>query len=588
MRIYIFSFFTGAFFLLGIPKSINSQNLLKESSFQTDDISWICNNWQYIDFQIDYHYNYWKSQYKNEAKFRHSKWQRYKYRDCGKSGCKCCNYHSPDFEFDEPVNGYRNIYVGIGYCELIQQQLLNENNLIPGKFYKVNFKIKVPTKYQNGHNTITSDSKLKFFLAKNKTEYKKPGFEYGKDNIITDMCNTVYTGIEPEGYNEYKHNGFINLKSIYLINYEKDIWHEVSFVFKMPDEGTNKHDWFVADVAGGVGYTYIDDITLEETFQCNTEDPCSPTDGEINPTPPTKIYPDYKNYAVLNLDNVYSATEINILNDIGQLIDVIPDIYCDNGIKKVEWDAEKSNVYTGNFKWHMKLTNDCGDYDYTKSFDVVNPYNNPTLYPITNDCVTGINIPAPCCEAEPNILIENETLEGSSEISFHAFNNLTVRNTLVKSSAKNVTFKAGNEIILDTGFETEEGANVEMSIESCDDKNKDKKTLNKELSVGKFLSDDEQVSVIRKNNLHESVFYIYPNPASDFFEISLTSQTCDIKNSIFISITDVSGKEYYHKQFENYDNYFSKKINISNYPSGIYFVTFTGNRFSETKKLIIQ
>ncbi|RLD51045.1 MAG: hypothetical protein DRI94_07095 [Bacteroidetes bacterium] len=174
MKYYIYT----AFFILFNYNNSFSQNLLKESNFYTDNISWLCDYYPYNNYQIDYHYNYWESQYSNEAKYRKYKWQRYKYRSCGNrnnfENCKCCNYHSPDLEFRNLNNGNRDVYVGIGYSELIQQKMLSQNLLTSGKFYKVTCRINVPETYQNGHNTITNKSELKFMLAKNKVKYKKP------------------------------------------------------------------------------------------------------------------------------------------------------------------------------------------------------------------------------------------------------------------------------------------------------------------------------------------------------------------------------------------------------------------------------
>ena len=584
-----------------------SQNRLHEGDFEGGASVWGCPHYD----DINHRFNHWKTEFSNMALYKKRPFAIKIWQSAGWNSqeppCPCGAYHSPDYR--GAVNTPQGYYIGILQYELIQQKLEGSDKLEEGKFYKVSCKINVP-EFFNGDNHVTENSEryIIFFLAKNRLHYKRQGREFSGNSDGENICNATNLGfgfIHPYNskYKEYDTNDTILIKKIRLNDFSYNTWYDVSFAFKMPEEGLNKHNWFVIDCTddGSCGdyfctnYTYIDDIVLEETDHCNTENPCSPTDGEINITPPTKIYPDYKNYAVLNLDNVYSATDINITIDNGSTIDVIPDVYCDNGIEKVEWDAEKANVYTGYFIWKMTLTNDCGETNYNVPFTFENPDNNPTLYPIENNCVTGIDIPIPCCEAEPNILIENETLEGTGKILFHAVNNITIRNTLIKSSAKDVTFKAGNNIILEPGFETEDGANVEMSIEPCESKQNqpkdslaDKKTENKILNE-QFLTKSEDISVESENNSQfQDTFNIYPNPADNYIEISV-NVNCSKNNEILkISISDVSGKMCYNKQFNTVDNYFFGKINISNYPSGIYFITVTGNQFSETKKMIVK
>ena len=454
-----------------------------------------------------------------------------------------------------------------------------------------------------GHVTTNSERYMIFFLAKNRIKYKRQGREFTGNSEGKDICNATNFGfgfIHPYNakYTQYNTNDTILIKKIRLNDFEFDTWNEISFAFKMPEQGVNKYDWFVVDCIddGSCGealctnYAYIDDITLEETDKCNLEDPCSPTDGIISPSKPTKIYPDYKNYAVLNLENVSSATDIKILYNNGAEIENIPDIYCENGIKKVEWDAEKANVYTGSFIWEMTLANDCGEQNYTEKFIFQNNDNNPTLYPVNNNCITNIDIPAPCCEAEPNILIENETIEGPAEVLFHAVNNITVRNTLIKSTATDVTFKAGNEIILESGFETQDGANVEMLIEPCDNKQQEKKDSldTKNTPASKFLNSDETIPVYPDDKSLNTEINIFPNPANKYFELSLRSSCNQNITDLNISISDISGKIFYDNQFKNNNDYFNTKINTGSFPAGIYFIKITSNQFTKTKKLIIQ
>lgn len=82
-------------------------------------------------------------------------------------------------------------------------------------------------------------------------------------------------------------------------------------------------------------------------------------------------------------------------------------------------------------------------------------------------------------------------------------------------------------------------------------------------------------------NVNRNNFTIYPNPANDYFILNFTSQSQNIK----VIVTDALGKVV----FEKYNSRESElKINTSSFSKGIYFVTVSGNGFTEVKKLVID
>lgn len=596
-------------------KNLFSQNRLNEGNFEAGAPVWGCTHFD----DVNYRFTYWKTEFSNNALYRKKSWFPKIWHSAGmrrnNSGlqtdpkCPCGAYHSPDYRGAN--NDPQGHYIGIAQYELIQQKLTESNIPEEGKLYKVSCKINVPEFFNgSGHVTENSERYIIFFLAKNRVNYKRQGREFSGNSDGENICNATNQGfgyIHPYNskYTEYNTTDTFLLKKIRLNDFSYDTWYDVSFAFKMPEDGINKHNWFVIDCIddGSCGdyfctnYAYIDDIVLEETDKCNTEDPCSPTDGIIKPNWIRWVNSEnYSDLVIDGLENVSSATNIKIKNGIGQEIVNLPDKYCPGGIDYVYWDGKNSGgsvLASGSYIWETDLKNDCEDKHLAWRFSFLEPNN---YYPSAGDnfvCNQSVIQPIPCCEAEPNILIENETLEGSGKILFHAVNNVTVRNTLIKSTAADVTFKAGNGIIIDKGFVTEDGAHVEMMIEPCGDKSGEKdslyqKALNNETINVRFLQEDERISSVNEKDLQEKSFKISPNPANDFFELSYISQGCSGDNKMIVSIADISGKTLYHKEFQNYNNYFSEKIDIFEYPAGIYFITLTGSNFSETEKLIKQ
>ena len=94
------------------------------------------------------------------------------------------------------------------------------------------------------------------------------------------------------------------------------------------------------------------------------------------------------------------------------------------------------------------------------------------------------------------------------------------------------------------------------------------------------MSDRENILFVRdpllsNNDIHNSVFTIFPNPVSNSLTIDSNTDTITT-----ISIIDISGKLLYS---EKDINALSKNINLSDYSDGIYFITINNQL---TKKLI--
>jgi TonB family protein len=100
-----------------------------------------------------------------------------------------------------------------------------------------------------------------------------------------------------------------------------------------------------------------------------------------------------------------------------------------------------------------------------------------------------------------------------------------------------------------------------------------------EKSSGIIKEDDHSKNIINSENLN-----IYPNPTTDLIELSLTGSKEDVE----VSILDLSGKLLYKNKFENRQDYFNTKIDISQINvSTILVKTVQGNKFS-TKQIAIR
>ena len=589
-----------------------SQNILSEGDFESDswyeDYGKTCLNYSPFKYP-NKHFNSWESAHSKLMYFRRFHLSLPGWHTVGNFDwenidgeivdCPCWNTHSPDIldmGMAYGVWGADGAFLHMGAYEMITQKIPYSNRLIEGKFYKVSMDVYIK------EVVVDPGDKINIMLSENKLDYEDPGYRaasfqywYPKKCLPADDIESP----RREQFRTYKTLGqdIITVGEIYHDNLEKNEWVNVSIAFRMPEHNFDKYNWFAIDCSNEIGgdylaKTYIDNIVLEEVERCNLEELCSPTDGYIVGAGPHLVEVGYSNHIIENLDNVSSAENIEIFDAAGNLIKTIQDKICPNGINYVHWDGRSQGgdyIAAGYYLWTMDLYNDCDYMDYTALLFLENMH-----LPILSDnfeCNKSIMQPLICCEAEQNIFIENETIQGSSEVYFHAVNNIEITNTLIKSSATNVTFKAGNEIILNPGFETEEGAIVDMIIEPCEDKQAEKSDslFNKTLCdepIG-FQTQKEQTN--EDLRLSETSVFISPNPANDFFDLFIYFSEPNNNENPTMTITDISGKMHHQRIINSQQTSFYKdKINISNYPPGIYFINITSNYFSETKKLIVK
>lgn len=79
----------------------------------------------------------------------------------------------------------------------------------------------------------------------------------------------------------------------------------------------------------------------------------------------------------------------------------------------------------------------------------------------------------------------------------------------------------------------------------------------------------------KENSLADASISLYPNPANEFLHITLTS----LSNPLKIEIYNQLGQCIYTKNFEN-------KIDVSAFPSGIYFMEIKNDKGTSRKKFI--
>ncbi|MFW5721205.1 MAG: T9SS type A sorting domain-containing protein [Bacteroidota bacterium] len=582
--------------LIFISHNLISQNLLQDGNFDNYTVQTYCkhiNSFNYIHYA-------WETQYSNKAKFKKKElelnfplaWYSCgKWNDCGEEypPCNAGSSHSPDLLdesalydlFVRNMNGASGNFVQIGAYELIQQKL--DENLETGNYYKVKFRLFVYSE------KIIDGNKLKFMLSKNKVKYKSQGKEI-KDIFrhirIENYCDASGEWFEyTDNYKEYQNNHIELLKEYDLTTeVQHDEWIELSFIFEMPDQSSiNPLNWFVIDVSEACDgmcsdYAYIDNIELTKHPYCNWEEqPCSPTDGPIHTSYPEQV-DNHSNVMVTGLDNVKSATNIKIKDAAEKIIAELDDRYCINGIDTIVWDG--LNLAHGVYIWQMTLENDCGEQNYWKGFQYAND-NLPIKY-FDKACNNSLQTPIPCCESEPDIYIEDETIEGPGELSFHAINNIEVENTTVEANTEKLIMKAGNKITLKPGTHIKEGAYAHIYIEPCSSTNTHQ-ALPPETTYTIPMAEVHDKKLENENTDENAT--IYPNPCASELHVSMSS---DYGKQINIEIFDLNGGLVWQKTINCRFSHCLETISTEHLNPGMYIVELTGNAKTKSYKIVKQ
>jgi hypothetical protein len=595
--------------LIFISHNLMSQNLLQDGDFENYTVQTYCkhiNSFNYIHYA-------WETQYSNKAKFKKKvlglnsplAWYSCgKWSDCGEEypACNAGSTHSPDVLdesalydlFVRNMNGANGNFVQIGAYELIQQKL-NED-LETGNYYKVKFRLFVYSE------NIIDGNKLKFMLSKDKVKYKSQGKEI-KDIFrhigIENYCDASGEWFEyTDNYKEYQNNHIELLKEYDLATeVQHDEWIELSFIFEMPVQSSiNPLNWFVIDVSEAcdgmcTDFAYIDNIKLTEHPYCNwEEDPCSPTDGPIHASKPQQIIANYSTIGVINMENVYSATDIKFIKANAEIEYTMEDVYCENGIGALIWDISENPAIElpegQSYHWYMILSNDCGSVEYDELIYVPLDINNYSPIGINNICNNSIQTPIPCCESEPDIYIENETIEGPGELSFHAINNIEVENTTVEANTENLEMKAGNEIRLKPGTHIHQGAYAHFYIEPCATTNTHEALLPETTYSIPFAEVcDEKLEQETQSEDANEVTSIYPNPFSSELHLSISS---DYGSQIICEIYDLNGVLVFNETFSCRFPHCLETINTAHLKSGMYIVKLTGSDDIKSFKIIKQ
>lgn len=157
---------------------------------------------------------------------------------------------------------------------------------------------------------------------------------------------------------------------------------------------------------------------------------------------------------------------------------------------------------------------------------------------------------------------------------------IVTASNVIKNPVQGVEYVASEYITLQPGFQVEEGASFRAYLTPCFSNTS---TMNYRAQVRTNIIDTSPIITDEMSNL----IIIYPNPAKEEVNVLFkVNQPSYVK----ISLYDSSGKQIFmnSSQVDFPKGNFTKSINTSILPTGVYQVLVETNEYKETKKLIIK
>ena len=81
-----------------------------------------------------------------------------------------------------------------------------------------------------------------------------------------------------------------------------------------------------------------------------------------------------------------------------------------------------------------------------------------------------------------------------------------------------------------------------------------------------------------------SIITFYPNPVKDHISLEFSS---NVIQSLDVKVFDFIGREIYFEYLNNFNGNYKRKVDLSNYKKGIYFIQISSDEGVLNRKFII-
>ena len=515
-------------------------------------------------------------------------------------------------------------FIDMGNNELIQQKF-NKTELmqqIADAQYVVDPKFRLKFSLHISSNGIEEGTSVKVILSKNKLTYKvnNDDFFYIGTSPITCRYNDGWKKTKKK-QSKFKANSKEVIFSVnnLLNQFGNSEWYQIDELIDIPEDiddykwisfhvvkkykkykkrspenggwpcNSNfsswfdyKRGWLEEEGCCSRDFVMLDDISLA-VEEC--EETCNNTDGK-HEFLVSNLIANNENIVIDELSNI-TKLSIAVVSLTGQLI-YQNQVECLNGIDHpIYYDG--LGISNGTYYCEITAENDCYTTKRTIGFVKSAPYIGPNVTNFSQGCSNGVNpTPEICCELQggDNYTINNQILVGPPYSEYlvrdgiYACNATNTFSDEVRvNNGSNILFRAGLEIELNEGFQTQQGAVflAEIAPSHCDrpagrgSKYKNEKIKNE---------DKERAELPNIENSNE--ISAFPNPSNGTFNVEALNA---VSENVLIEVFDMLGSRCYSKEQAGFKQI---QISLENVNKGVFFVKVTSANKSLSTKLIIH
>ena len=476
-----------------------------------------------------------------------------------------------------------NHFIGMLKGELIQQKLdkpLEQNSTYNISFFVRQFYELVQFIHLESFPFIQDHNRARFYNSSTKewvTEYWDENTDNASIKLLLSNDRIKY--INEESWDTDKKNSDEVLE-ITLVEFHPSTdgtltWRNVSENF-IPER--NDFEWIGIEIHSNTQsyYIAIDNISLTKNckIECSRTDDCfhPVVNGVINSNTPL---------TVTGLENATSC-KIEILDILGQnVLASKPIVNCVNGIEGAIYFSDGPILAAATYLYRLTLNNSCNNEEIIEGTFVKTSNFTGTL-PTDFQCnACGVVTPEPCCEAQPDIYLENITICGPGTLEYKAIKNIYIGNDVMIEDDATVIFKAGNEIIGDPYQDAEIGADITVEIEACPSLRKMNTSSYDENFISKSSELEKETKTQPVQLIETEKFQLTPNPNNGSYTVQVPYEE---RAGTTISVYNALGERVYQQQATQPNT----TIDISRHPKGLYFTKIQQGENVVVKKVVYQ
>ena len=296
-------------------------------------------------------------------------------------------------------------------------------------------------------------------------------------------------------------------------------------------------------------------------------------------------------FCVVSTYSTCATSNYSFGHEIGHLLGCRHDPYVDNSTTPFAYGhgyVHPSNTW----RTIMAYVNACGScprLQYWSNPNVtyggapmgtVATHNNTRVWNEQSNTVMAFRQP------DNNVTFTSGDIPNTQYADVIAKQDITTSGTVTVNSGNILNMRAGNSITLQPGFSVELGTEFSATIENIHDCGASPAPAPK-IMIQNIPEENDDVTDNQVENEPDFSYTVYPNPTNEFINITYSLDTDMLLSIELVNLFGQRIKTVLPKQNQQAGTY-TLQIPVSDFSTGIYFLTISSTNQTKTEKIIIK